>query len=246
MTSEMRAGLPPGGRGAVALVHSDSSDGSVVLTSGPLARPETLQAQAYEQLKAAIIAGEMEAGRLYSVNQFAALLGVSRTPVREALLVLEQQGILSMDRNRGFRVLALTSADLAEIIGLRRLLEIPAMEQLAAMSPSPIDTLLQARRIYADLQRAADDDDLLTFLALDRRFHLTLVDALGNARLTRLVGELRDHMYLPGLRRISESRQLHGQGPEHLMLLTAIENGDASGAGAVMLAHLERTQADWA
>jgi DNA-binding GntR family transcriptional regulator len=246
MVSQLRVPAARPGQAAISYAQTDAASGGAVMTSAPLVRPESLHVQAYEHIKAAIIAGEVEPDRLYSVNQFAAILGVSRTPVREALLLLEQQGILSMDRNRGFRVLPMTSADLAEIIDLRRLLEIPAMERLAALRPAPTETFLEARRIYADLQRAADEGQLLDFLALDRRFHLTLIGALGNARLTRLVGELRDHMHLPGLRRITESRQLHGAGLEHVALLGAIESGDASKAGAVMKAHLEHTQDDWA
>jgi DNA-binding GntR family transcriptional regulator len=246
MMSERRAAAGQRGRAAISDTQPNTGPGSAGMTSGALAWPETLHAQAYEHIRAAIIAGEIEPGQLYSVNQFAAIFGVSRTPVREALLVLERQGILRMDRNRGFRVLTVSRSDLAEIIDLRRLLEIPAMEQLAAMDPAPSEALLEARRIYADLQQAADSDDLLEFLALDRRFHLALTGALGNGRLTRLVDELRDHMQLPGLRRITELRQLHGIGLEHLTLLAAIESGDATQAGAVMRAHLDHTQADWA
>lgn len=222
-------------------------DGEYLHNATPLlVRPENLHIQAYEYIKSAIIAGEIEPDRLYSVHQFATLLGVSRTPIREALLLLAQQGILNMDRNRGFRVLPLTSSDLAEIIDLRRLLEIPAMERLASMNPPPADAFEASKQIYVELQQAADNDSLLDFLALDRRFHLALIAALGNSRLTRLVGELRDQMHLPGIRRIADLGGLHAQGPEHLTLLLAVEEGDAQRAGAIMCAHLDRTQADWA
>ncbi|MGE3797621.1 MAG: GntR family transcriptional regulator, partial [Thermomicrobiales bacterium] len=183
---------------------------------------------------------------LYSVHQFATLLGVSRTPIREALLLLSQQEILVMDRNRGFRVQPHTSSDLAEIIGIRRLLEVPAMEKLAIVRPTPVDALESAREIYEELQNAADSGDLLRFLALDRRFHLALIDGLGNGRLTRLVGELRDQTQLPGIKRITERGNLHALGPEHLTLLQAVETGNAELASSTMMAHLDRTQADWA
>jgi DNA-binding GntR family transcriptional regulator len=214
-------------------------------SSVPLVRPESLHVQAYDYLKSAIIAGEIEPDRLYSVHQFATLLGVSRTPVREALLLLSQQGMLVMDRSRGFRVQPLTSSDLAAIIAIRRLLEIPAMEQLAALQPPPSTELARARQIYAELQDAADRGDLLRFLTLDRRFHLALVDGLGNGRLTRLIGELRDQTLLPGIRRITELGKLHAQGPEHFTLLRAVEDGDPVLARQTMSAHLDRTQADW-
>jgi DNA-binding GntR family transcriptional regulator len=223
---------------------SEGADGQP--NANVLVRPESLHVQAYEYIKSSIIAGEIAPDRLYSVHQFATLLGVSRTPIREALLLLSQQGILVMDRNRGFRVRPLTSSDLAEIINIRRLLEVPAMERLAAMRPPPSAAFAEARQIYEELQDAADSGDLLRFLVLDRRFHLTLIDGLGNGRLTRLVGELRDQTQLPGIRRITELGKLHAQGPEHLTLLQAVEVGDAELACATMRAHLDRTQVDWA
>jgi DNA-binding GntR family transcriptional regulator len=205
----------------------------------------SLRVQAYEHIKAAIIAGDVEPERLYSVNQFAELLGVSRTPVREALLDLDRQGLLRMDRNRGFHVLPMTPVDLAEIIELRRFLEVPAIARLAALHPAPVEVFDRAREIYEALQREADEGNLLEFLTLDRRFHLALIDALGNSRLTRLVGELRDQMHLPGLRRLAAGGQLHESGREHLELLEALEAGDSVAAAAIMQAHLDRTQREW-
>jgi DNA-binding GntR family transcriptional regulator len=211
-----------------------------------LIRQENLHIQAYEYIKSAVIAGEIEPDTLYAVHQFATILGVSRTPVREALLLLVQEGLLTMDRNRGFRIRQLTGSDLSEIISLRRMLEIPAVETLASMTPAPVTAFAEARMLYDKLQEAADKGDFLQFLSLDRRFHLTLVGALGNSRLTRLVGELRDQMQLPGIRRLSISGELHTQGPEHLALLTAIQDANPGRAAAIMKSHLDRTQADWA
>jgi DNA-binding GntR family transcriptional regulator len=246
MMSDGNSAVIDTSRSKNSITRADITDGQGGLNSGLLVRPESLHAQAYEHIKAAIIAGEIESNHLYSVNQFAALLGVSRTPVREALLLLEQQGLLIMDRNRGFRVRPMTDSDIIEIIKLRHMLEIPAMKELAALQPAPTAVFADARAIYHDLQRAADGDNLLDFLAFDRHFHLTLIAALGNSRLTRLVGDLRDHMHLPGLRRITEMRQLRDQGPEHLVLLEAIEAGEVERAGVLMRIHLEHIQADWA
>jgi len=212
----------------------------------PIPKAVSLATQAYEHIKAAIIAGDLIPGQLYSVSQFAALLGVSRTPVREALLALAAEGLLTMDRNRGFRVLPMSAHDVEEITQLRQMLEIPAIAQVARLQPPPREALRRAREIYADLQKAADEGNLLEFLALDRQFHLTLIDALGNKRLTRLVGELRDHMHLPGLRRLAISGQLHESGRDHLVLLEALEAGDADAAVACMERHLGRIRTDWA
>lgn len=222
---------------------SSPDDSQLVLN--PITHESSFATKAYEHIKAAIIVGDIVPGKLYSVNQFATALGVSRTPVREALLMLAQEGMLVMERNRGFRMGTITVEELNEIVQLREFLEVPAMELLAALKPAPLQAFTEARTIYTDLQAAADKPDLLEFLRLDRLFHLTLLSALGNNRLTTLVGDLRDRMYLPGLRALANGGQLHQSGQEHMALLIALENGDVEESGNIMLRHLKRTQSEW-
>ena len=92
----------------------------------PLAAPQTLATHTRQAVLAAIADGRLEPGGRYSVAQLAEQLGVSRTPVREALLVLEREGRVRFERNRGVRVLETTAADVAEVFELRLLLEVPA------------------------------------------------------------------------------------------------------------------------
>jgi len=206
---------------------------------------DSLADQALEHLKAAIIAGDLEPDTLYTVNQFATLLGVSRTPVREALLRLVQQRLLIVDRNRGFRVPMITRADLDEIVDLRLMLETPAMGKVAAMRPQPTAALAAARAIFPALEESAEESSLLEFLSQDRAFHLTLIDALGNRRLTTMIGQLRDQMHLPGLRRMANSGTLKAAHVEHLALLEAIERGDSREAERINATHLERIRREW-
>lgn len=217
------------------------SDGEQVLR-----RSESLHIQIRDLIRAAVIAGELKPNTLYSVNQFAELLGVSRTPVREALLDLTRLGFLQMDRNRGVRVVVPKPSDVREIIELRCFLEIPAIEKLARLKPRPQFVYDQAREVYRKLQHAADGGLTREFLVIDREFHLLLISALGNERLTRLVGDLRDHMHLPGLHTLAAERRLHESGREHLMLLEALEEGLVERATDIMRAHLHRTYTDWA
>lgn len=211
----------------------------------PIPKRATLAELAYEHIKAAIIAGEVEPGKLYSVSQFSTLLEVSRTPVREALLALSADGLLTVHRNRGFQVLPITSSDVDDIVDIRRLLEVPAMERLASMDPQPQGAFRTARKLYAALQDAADEGKVRDFLALDRRFHLTLIDAAGNRRLVSIVAHLRDHMQLPGIRRLAASGSLHEAGHEHLLLLEALEAGNPQAAASIMHKHLDRAIAEW-
>lgn len=210
-----------------------------------ITKSASLAQQAYDYIKAAIIAGEVLPNQLYSVGQFASILGVSRTPVREALLALSNEGLLEAVRNRGFRVLSVTQADIQEIVEVRRMLEIPAVERVARLDPFPESALEKIRSIYTELQASADSGMILDFLTYDRQFHLAIIASLGNTRLTSLIADLRDHMHLPGLRLIALGGSLHETGLEHMRLLEALEARNADLARQVMEQHLDRTLTDW-
>jgi DNA-binding GntR family transcriptional regulator len=211
----------------------------------PITQGASLSSQAYEHIRAAIIAGEVEPGRLYSVSQFADMLGVSRTPAREALLALVADGLLMVHRNRGYEVAPVTNSLMEEIVEVRRMLEIPAMRRIASMDPRPDDALTTAWTAYKAMTSAADDADLMSFMASDRTFHLALVEATGNSKLTAIVADLRDHMHLPGLRGLAEAGKLHSTVKDHIELLEAIEARDPDVAGRVMERHLNRALAEW-
>jgi DNA-binding GntR family transcriptional regulator len=93
----------------------------------PIHRTPSLHQSLIDDLRAAIISGELAPRELYSVADIAAQFGVSRTPVREALLTLAGQGIVKFERNRGVRILEVTMSDLMEVFQLRLLLEPPAV-----------------------------------------------------------------------------------------------------------------------
>lgn len=218
---------------------------SVEVSLSPIAQQSSLATLAFEHIKAAIIVGDIVAGPLYTVTQFASALGVSRTPVREALIMLSQEGVLEMVRNKGFRVGAVTEKELQEIFELRMLLEVPAMRRLAELDPRPEEAFVRARELYEQLQDAADNSNVLEFLRIDRQFHVELTSTLGNDQLTSLVGNLRDRVHLPGLRNLADSGRLHDSGAEHRELLLALESGNAKAAAVIMQTHIERTQREW-
>ena len=151
----------------------------------PLART-SLRSDATRLLRARISSGELESGRLYAIGDIAAQLEVSPTPVREALLDLKSQGLIEMVRNRGFRIVELTDDELAEIVEVRLMLEPPAMAKVAVLEP-PLD-LTDLWKLSKRVENAAAEGDLVSFLTLDKDFHLELLAALGNARLVKVVG----------------------------------------------------------
>lgn len=204
----------------------------------------SLREQAGEVLRASIVAGELAPGEIYSAAALAERLGVSPTPVREAMLDLANAGLVEPVRNRGYRVLEPDEQDLDEISELRLMLEVPAMRKLAERGDDR--RLAPLTRTVEAIESAAAEGDLAGFLLADRRFHLALLELAGNRRLVRLVGQLRDQTRLEGLKPLAESGRLMASAREHGELLDALRAGDADRAEALMRQHLEHTRGLWA
>ena len=207
-------------------------------------RPQSLREQAQNVIRASIIAGELEPGEIYSATTLAQRLGVSATPVREAMLDLASAGLTAPVRNRGFRILAPEERDLDEISELRLLLEAPAMRVVVERATDAELTALE--RVVREIETTAEAGDLAAFLLADREFHLGLLELTGNGRLVRLVGQLRDQTRLVGLKPLAESGRLMASAREHRVILDALRERDADRAQEVMRTHLVHTRGIWA
>ncbi|WP_216589133.1 GntR family transcriptional regulator [Streptomyces brasiliscabiei] len=204
----------------------------------------SLREQAREALRTQIVLGEIEPGQVESVINVAAALGVSVTPVREAVMDLANLGIVEVIRNRGFRVPVLTDHDLDEIFRLRTMLEAPAMAEVTEfLEGRPIPRFRQLAQQITD---AARDGDLTSFLDLDRQFHLGLLELLGNRRLVTVVGQLRDQARMQGLQKLADQGELTRSGEEHIDIVDAIESGERELAAELMRKHLAHSRGIWA
>jgi DNA-binding GntR family transcriptional regulator len=203
-----------------------------------------LRGQAVEMLRASIVAGELEPGEIYSAPALAERLGVSATPVREAMLDLANDGLVQPVRNRGFRVVVVDEDALDEISELRQMLEVPAMAKVVARAG---DDELAALFAKVDrIEAAAARSDAAEFLLADRDFHLGLLILAGNTRLVRLVGQLRNQTRLAGIKGLADSGQLMASALEHRPILEAVCRREAELAQGLMRAHLAHTRELWA
>jgi len=213
--------------------------GGSSLVSGP-----SLREQARQVIRGLIITGQMQPDQLYSVPRLAIDLGVSATPVREALLDLAREGLLEPVRNRGFRVVSLSPGELNDIFAIRVLLEVPVVAEIARARLTPAQAE-QLRELAEATKRAADDGNLIEFLETDRQFHIGLIATLGNKPLADLVETLRDRVRLHGFKNGSTREHIAQSASEHFQLLDALSKQDEAGAVAVMRRHLERSRHVW-
>ena len=203
------------------------------------ARGETLAARAAEALRSAIVDGRLAAGGRFSVTQLADQLGVSRTPVREALLMLERQGLVRFERNRGVRVLETSAHDLQEIFSLRLLLEVPATRRACGLLGA--GELRALGRELEAMRALAPRGDEGAFMARDERFHEIVLAASGNRRLVEIVRQLRGLVRFRGASTVGRSHDLAAIVAEHESIDAALRARDAEAAGSAMREHLLTT-----
>jgi DNA-binding GntR family transcriptional regulator len=207
-------------------------------------KPTNLRQQARAAIRARIVTGDVEAGVIYPVAHFASQLGVSSTPVREALFDLVHEGLVELVRNRGFRVVDLSEHDLDEIFELRLLLEVLAVRQLTGKLSA--EDVAECERLASEIEVRAAAGDLEGFLVADRDFHLRLLAALENQRLAKMVARLRNEARLFGLPSLSASGALMSSAEEHRRILDSVRRGDSADAEARMRRHIEHTRGIWA
>lgn len=205
---------------------------------------ERLRDQVGHALRAALIAGELRPGVVYSAPALAADFGISATPVREAMLDLAREGLVEPVRNKGFRVTEMNERDLDQYTEIRALIEVPTVGRVTrTATPEQLEELRPAAQ---EIVAAARQHDLIAYLEADRRFHLTLLGLAGNERLVESVGDLRKRSRLYGLTRLDERGELVSSAEEHVELLDLMISGDAEAAEECMARHLGHVRSLWA
>lgn len=217
------------------------------LAAKPVSAPATsLVADAYRALKEAIRDTTLAPGYQGSEQEIALRLGMSRTPVHEALIRLQEEGMVRILAKRGVQVLALSPDDMREIYDVIIALEGAAAE-LIAVKPEA-----ERRRIAAELDaidsemKAAlqrdDRDDREAWARADDRFHRALIEQSGNGRLARLANTTMDQGHRARMMTLRLRAKPTKSAKEHQAIVKAIRSGDAAAAGGHAKAHRLRAR----
>jgi len=195
---------------------------------------KTIGQMVYAVLREAILSGAFAPGEWLRQESLAAAIGVSRIPVRTALLQLESEGLVNFHPQRGARVRTLSAAQINEIYRLRTLLESYALRlSMTKMTPARLQSL---RDLAAQLDEQPEGGQ---FLDVRVKFYRELYDAENNPLLVEMIEELRSHVgrYLLSFRFDGQHRS------RHLELVNHVESGDLTGAEAWLYSHLESVRA---
>lgn len=224
-----------------------------------------LRQQAYEYIHGKILSGDLSAGSQVSEQSLAQEIGISRTPVREAIRQLASEGIVVQVPRFGTIVRSPGRREFVELFQLREALE-PYAVSLAALSigTADLETLDQLCREMRQLagqlrssgEPALDPSNMQRFLAADMAFHMLLIQAGGNCRIAKIVADSRAIARIFGAgRQIHDLRVVARAYRYHRRILRAVQRGDGERARRVMaehirasmqetLDHFDRTHAD--
>ncbi len=203
-------------------------------------QPESLAKMAYEAIRQSILSGEWKIGELYNEKAIAADLGISRTPVREALLELASQDLILFLPRRGLMVNRFSRRDVNEIFEVRKAIEMAAVEKIAAASPA--FDLFEIEQSLLNQRKAVKDKNYLAFMEADRLFHTSFSDLTNNRRIIAILENIRDIIHVMGVKALAlEGRALEVI-EEHHAIFEAVKKGNSEESRRAMAYHLEQSK----
>ncbi|WP_109312816.1 GntR family transcriptional regulator [Ruegeria sp. AU67] len=205
-----------------------------------LERPKSLRELALEHLRNSIIDGSLKMGQILSERKISEELGVSKSPVREALAQLRDEGLVSIEPQKGARVFSLSESEVTQICDFRQAIETAAFE--LALSRDPKGLADGMAWVVKDMARARSRRDEREYLALDTAFHQLIFEHAGNdyltASYTRYIGKiaaLRTH-----LSKLPQHTELSFE--EHQKIAVAVRQGDMAKIKLLLVEHIDRTR----
>jgi DNA-binding GntR family transcriptional regulator len=208
--------------------RADAAPGGLPMADAPLYE------RVAERLRERIVAHTLAPGSWIDEQALTAELGISRTPLREALKVLAAEGLVTMKLRRGAYVTEVSERDLSEVFHLLSLLESDAAA-VVARDASDAD-IAELAALHRGLEATVEDRD--AFFAANERFHMRLLDIAGNRWRNQIVADLRKVMKLYRHHSLFKQGRLDASLKEHRKIMAALQSRNAALAQQLMQQHL--------
>jgi DNA-binding GntR family transcriptional regulator len=199
---------------------------------------QSAQERAYEAIKQAIVGLDFKAGEPLRAQDIAQRLGLSRTPVREALGRLQQEGLVQNDHGWGYVVRAMTHKEITDLFNLREILEVSAAVESLSYLDEP--QLAQLGQHLADARQALTKSDHAQCRALNRDFRLGIAKASRNALLYQILFTINDRVtWLGSMQMQVKPTRLEQSLVENEAILEALRTGNAPAVRKAVLHHIK-------
>lgn len=195
----------------------------------------------FQTLRQAILKGELEPGERLMEIHLAKRLGVSRTPIREAIRKLELEGLVVMIPRRGAVVASITEKDMRDVLEVRRTLEMMAVE--VACDRISQEELERLRLAGVEFQKDREGGDLVQLARDDMAFHEIIYGATGNQRLIGILNNLREQMYRYRMEYLKDTSSYERLDQEHSRIYESICVRDKETAREAIREHIDNQEA---
>jgi len=206
----------------------------------PINQPESLAKMAYETLRKSILEGQLKSGEIYNEMAIAKDLQISRTPVREALLELTAQGLVSFLPRKGVVINHYSKLDVIEIFEVREAIELFVIEKLSRNFRSFDLTAINI--IFKRQEAAAQNDKPQQFIQADRDYHIRFCELAGNRRLVNILNNIRDMIQLMGIQALTRTGRYNEVVAEHKEIIEKVSQGKVADAIQAMRYHLDQSR----
>ncbi|MCG8633219.1 MAG: GntR family transcriptional regulator [Desulfobacterales bacterium] len=204
-------------------------------------KPEPLAKTALKALRHSILANDLTTGVVYNEKQLAQDLGISRTPVREALLELSSKRLVRFLPQKGVIINTFSQKDIEDVFDVRTALEVYSITKVCRNIKTTNISVL--KECLAEQKKSAGTGDTNRFMEADRRFHISFTTLTNNNYLMDMMHDIRDMMHLMGFKALGLEGRMHQVIREHEAVLKAVCTGDAATAVAQMETHLALSKA---
>ncbi len=194
----------------------------------------------FNTLRKAILKGDLKPGERLMEIALAEKLGVSRTPIREAIRKLELEGLVVMAPRKGAKVASITERDLNDVLEVRK-----GMEELAIrlacerITPEQLDELDKVEKKFLNL---IDSENLTELAEVDVEFHDIIYASTNNKRLIQLLNNLREQMYRYRIEYLKDSAVRRQLAKEHKSICEALRTQDKESALRYVYVHIDNQQ----
>lgn len=191
----------------------------------------------FNTLRQAILKGELKPGERLMEIQLAQRLGVSRTPVREAIRKLELEGLVLMIPRKGAEVAEITVQDLEDVLEVRAALEELAVKD--ACDDITDEQLLDLEKANEEFRKVLEGNDLVAYVHADMKFHEIIYDATNNRRLLQILNNLREQIYRYRMEYLKDRKTHQTLLDEHDEIIFALKKHDKESAGKAIHLHID-------
>lgn len=194
----------------------------------------------FKTLRRAILKGELQPGERLMEIALANKLGVSRTPIREAIRMLELEGLVLMIPRRGAEVAGITEKNLRDTLEVRRALEELAIELSCTRITD--EELEELRKAEKDFVISIKNKDIIEIARADEKFHDIIFTSTGNDKLVQMINNLREQMYRYRLEYVKAESTRNQLMSEHEMIMKALRSRDKSEAKRIIAEHINNQE----